>query len=177
MAAFQYVWFGLSARQNLSEVCKHELNRFYSGPNAGCWRNCGVNKSGIWLISLPGLRFQHWTENKRKRFFTHQVAKLDGGEASLDERPQAPEEVGRQGEPAIKDSRSAVPWILHCVDTIGHFVLSITTAAVPVDLHVELLLHLHLVVLAQAVKLWVWLAQVALEEVKLKGRDGDSEKR
>lgn len=34
--------------------------------------------------------------------FTHQVSKLDGGEPRLDDWPQAPEEVGRQGEPTFK---------------------------------------------------------------------------
>lgn len=45
------------------------------------------------------------------------------------------------------------------------------TAATPVDLHVHLLLHLHLLVWAQVVKLGVGLVQVALQEVKLDGRD------
>ena len=34
---------------------------------------------------------------------THQVSKLDGGQPSLDDGPQTPEEVGRQGEPAQQE--------------------------------------------------------------------------
>lgn len=35
---------------------------------------------------------------------THQVSKLDGGDPGLDDGPQTPEEVGRQGEPKIKNT-------------------------------------------------------------------------
>lgn len=137
-----------------SQVCKHEVKHFYS-------------RSSRYQASC----FLHWTENKTKRF-THQVAKLDGGEPGLNEWPQAPKEVGRQGEPVFKDKRlspsfTVLPWF-YSVDTISHAVL---TVAIPVDLHVHLLLHLHLVLVAQVVKLWVWLAQVALDEVKLKGKN------
>lgn len=40
------------------------------------------------------------SDSDRAKPLTHQVAELDGGEAGLDEGPQPPEEVGRQGEPA-----------------------------------------------------------------------------
>lgn len=38
--------------------------------------------------------------------FTHHVTKLDGGEPGLDYGPQAPKEVGRQGEPAAETNHS-----------------------------------------------------------------------
>lgn len=46
----------------------------------------------------------------------------------------------------------------------------LTTVLLPVDLHVHLLLHLHLVFFVQVVKPWVGFPQVALDEVKLKGQ-------
>lgn len=164
-ATFQWmIYFGFSAEFNATSMeKKHKRNLSW-----------GLQTWGIAflfsLVSLPGLCFLHWVENKTKRF-THQVAKLDGGEPGLNEWPQAPKEVGRQGEPVFKDKRlspsfTVLPWF-SSVDTISHAVL---TVAIPVDLHVHLLLHLHLVLVAQVVKLWVWLAQVALDEVELKGK-------
>lgn len=158
---------------------KHKCNLFWALQTWGKaflfgthqeYRKIEAKIHGISLVSLPGRCSLHWTENKTKRL-THQVAKLDGGEPGLDEWPQAPKEVGRQGEPVFKDktlspSFTVLPWF-HSVDTISHAVL---TVAIPVDLHVQPLLHLHLVLFVQAVKLWVWLAQVALDEVKLKGK-------
>ncbi len=43
-------------------------------------------------------------ENKdeNNKLFAHHVSKLDGGESSLDDGPQAPKEVGCHGEPKFK---------------------------------------------------------------------------
>lgn len=50
--------------------------------------------------------------------------------------------------------------VLYC-----HRVLN---ASSPVDLHIQLLLHSHLVLIAQVVKPWVRFAQVAFDEVELR---------
>lgn len=46
----------------------------------------------------------HSNKPRSNKSFTHQVPKLDGGEPGLDEWPQAPKEVGCQGEPIFKNT-------------------------------------------------------------------------
>lgn len=48
-------------------------------------------------------------------------------------------------------------------------VTCLCTLSSPVDLHVQLFFQLHLVLCAQAVEPLIWLAQVALDEVELRG--------
>lgn len=159
-------WKEKEHKRNLFQGLQTWGEAFWFGTQQEYWEIVAK----IYGVSLPDL-FCVLDRKQNKKHFPHQVSKLDGGEPGLNEWPQAPKEVRRQGEPAFKDKTlsrtlAVLPWF-YSVDTISRTVL---TVAIPVDLHVQLLLHLHLVLFVQVAKLWVRLAQVALDEVKLKGK-------
>lgn len=115
----------------------------------------------------------HSNKPRSNKSLTHQVPKLDGGEPGLDDWPQAPKEVGCQGEP-ITQSLCYMPFFLYLSTVLSctascrvslHHVLHLSS---PVDLHVQPLLHFHLVLFTQVVKPWTGLAQIALNEVELR---------
>lgn len=74
---------------------------------------------------------------------------------------------------AMENLNSKTQLVL-CVTFYCVFVQSLHRASPsssPVDLHVHLLLHLHLILLTQVVKAWVSLTQIAFNEVELNRGD------